>query len=57
MIDDVVIFFNQLPMYAKITLGFMVVGLFFSIIKKVLKVAILFAILIILILIIFKLIS
>ena len=53
--EGMIDFLTALPLAAKIVLGFLVVGIFFSILKKFVKFAILIAILIILFLVIMKL--
>lgn len=53
--ESLINFIFGLPIPAKIILGILIVGIFFSILKKFLKAAILIAVLIILLLVIMKL--
>ena len=55
--EELILFYNELPQFFKILIIILGIGIIFSIFKKFLKVAILFAVLIILIIVIMKLIS
>lgn len=55
MIDEIILFYSQLPVYGKIIIIFLLVGSGFSLLKKLIKVAILLAVLAILVVLFFKL--
>ncbi len=55
MIESIIQFWESLPLYSKTLIGFMMIGFVLSLIKKLLKIAVLFALLILIVVAIFKL--